>query len=74
MTTKLKKLIIVIEEDGTLNGNGFRIYLDGDKERLGSTKDDDLSPAEFWGKHLFRIVINSVKGAGALKSVNKLVN
>lgn len=63
---KHKKLMIVIEENGQQNGKGFNVYLDGDKERVGTIPKEDLSPAEFWGSKLFEIVLNVMRQTGAV--------
>lgn len=57
---KNKKVMIVIEENGKQGGKGFNVYLDGDIDNLNTTKDDDLSPAEFWGKKLFQICAHTI--------------
>lgn len=68
-----RKLMIVIEEDGTNGGKGFRVYMAGDKERLQKgTPEDQLSPAEFWGLKLFQICVNAINKAGALQTVTSM--
>lgn len=69
--SKLRKVMIVVEETGANDGRGFNVYLAGDKERINSVEDVDLSPAEFWGKRLFQICIDACIKAGAVKSVDK---
>lgn len=67
---KLRKIMIVIEETGTDGGQGFNVYLLGDKERFGdkTLKAKDLSPAEFWGSKLFNICIDALKQAGVVQT------
>lgn len=65
-----KKLMIVIEETGEESGKGFKIYLDGDKQRIGKIDSDKLSPAEFWGNALFGVVIEKMAKVNAIKIIN----
>lgn len=66
-----RRIEIVIEETGEENGKGFNVYLSGDKERIGKVKEDDMSPAEFWGSKLFLICTNALKQSGAVAKVHK---
>lgn len=64
----MKKVMIVIEETGEENGKGFNVKLEGDTENiLNGTHNDDLGPAEFWGKQLFRICGQVLKNVGVMK-------
>lgn len=69
--TGRKLMIVIQEEDG---GNGFNVYLSGDKERIGRIPDSELGPAEFWGSRLFRICGQAIQQSGALKSVTQTGN
>lgn len=65
-----RELRIVIRENGKHNGKGFDVFLDGDIERIGTfEKEDDMSPAEFWGSRLFGIVRDVLADVGAIKTV-----
>lgn len=66
---KRRKVLIVIEETGEYDGMGFNCYLSGDIERLNKTNQRDLSPAEYWGLHLFRICGDVLKQTGASKKI-----
>lgn len=68
---KLKKISITIEEDGTANGKGFKVYMEGDKEEIKGKKEDELSPAEFWASKLFMICAHALKQSGAAQSETK---
>lgn len=67
---KLRKLMIVIEETGSDGGKGFNVYMAGDKERIGKIDYDQMSPAEFWGSKLFSIVVDVIRRAGAVKTID----
>lgn len=68
MSEKRKRLIIVIEEDGSQDGKSFNVYLDGDKERIGMIPDKDLSPAEWWGGRLFQVCVDSMRASGCVQN------
>lgn len=69
--TKLRKLMIIIEETGADRGSAFNVYLSGDVERLKELDYDLLSPAEFWGSKLFGICIDTLQNAGVIKNKTK---
>jgi len=66
---KLKKVMIIIEETGSDGGAGFNVYLGGDKGRIHKLPNDQLSPAEFWGKKLFEICCHALGQTGVVKSM-----
>lgn len=62
------KLMIVVEDTGGIN---FKIYLTGDKARLGVVAPDELTPAEYWANELFQIcvgLVNATNGDDMLHS------
>ena len=65
----MKKLMIVIQETGEHNGKGYNVTLEGDTERLNATPNDQLSPAEFWGKKLFQVCVQVLKDVGAVDNI-----
>ena len=67
----LKKISIVIEEDGSSDGKGFKVYLDGDKHEMKGKKEDEMSPAEFWASKLFMICAHALRTTGAKKTETK---
>ena len=67
---KLRKISLVIEDTGEHEGKGFKFYMEGDKERLSSLADDDLGPAEFYGKHLF-VICTGILNKGPVAALIK---
>jgi hypothetical protein len=69
--TALQKISIVFEETGvdTAEGKRFNVYLHGHTRNLNNTKEDDLSPAEFWASRCFAIVGDVLKKTGAVEKV-----
>lgn len=66
---KLRTLKIVIRETGKDSGEGFEVFLEGDKERIPTIAEDRMSPAEYWGCALFDICVERLKSAGAVKTM-----
>lgn len=64
----MKKIMIVIEENGQDNGKGFSFYMEGDTEGLATMPEDDMSPAQFYGLKLFEVCRDSLREAGVIKS------
>jgi hypothetical protein len=61
-----KKILIVVEE--AIDGNGFNVYMDGDKERISAGIETALmTPAEFWGSKLFGICVMALRQHGAVQ-------
>ncbi len=65
-----RKLMIVVEENGDNDGKGFNVHLEGDKERLGTVPESELTAAEFWGGKLFNVCIGVLSQSGAVKTVD----
>lgn len=64
----VRTIKLVIKENGENNGKGFNFFIEGDTERLDKgLKDDDLSPAEFWGGSLFVVCLDILKKVGVAK-------
>jgi hypothetical protein len=61
-----RTLKIVISENGENNGNGFGVFLEGDKERIGSVPTKKLSPAEYWATRLFGACMRELQEAGVI--------
>lgn len=68
---KLRKLMIVIEETEESPGKSFNVYLDGDKERIGTVQESEMSAAEFWGSKLFISCCAIMSQTGVVKTVKK---
>lgn len=68
---KLKTIMIVIEETGTADGQGFNVYLAGDKERIDQVDPKKYGPAEFWASKLFRICCNVLMETGVVQTMGK---
>lgn len=69
----MKKVMIVFEEteaaDLVKDGRpGFKVYMDGDIQRIGKTDVNSLTAAEFWGLRCFQIVADTMKKAGSIKT------
>lgn len=69
---KKRKVLLIIEDTGEHEGDGFRFYMGGDKERLnGTLTAEELGPAEFWGSALFNVCVQTLNAAGALNPGSK---
>lgn len=71
----MKKVMIVFEETDSNDvnkGQGFNVYLAGEKDRIGKIPTDQLSAAEYWAYHCFQIVIGAINRTGAVKSVRPM--
>lgn len=68
---KLKRTMIVIQENGEHGGKGYNVTFEGDTDRIGTVPDEDLTPAEFYGSKLFQICTNVLNDIGAVKNVFK---
>jgi hypothetical protein len=60
--------MIVIEENGSNNGNGFDVYMAGDMQRIPLVSESEMTPAEFWGSRLFVVCMNVLQQSGVVKS------
>lgn len=66
---KKKKVMITIEEDKSPDGKEiFKIYLDGDADRIGKIPNDQLKPFEYFGGALYNICIGSLQQSGYIPS------
>lgn len=67
-----RKVMIVVEETGEVMPNGdkkFIVHMTGHIERIGKIPDEQLSAAEFWGSHFFRIIQNVMIQTGVAKEI-----
>jgi hypothetical protein len=65
-----RKILIVIEEDGSHEGAGFKLYMEGDKDRIGRIPSEEYSAAEFWGLAIWQLACHAVTKAKAVHSVS----
>lgn len=66
LISKRRKLTIVFEENGSNDGKGFNVSMQGDCERVGHLPNEQLQPAEFWGGMVFTVAIGMLKKAGII--------
>lgn len=69
---KNRTVMIVFQDTNEHNGNGFKVFLSGDIERLRHLENEDLSGAEYWGKQLFKVVSDIIQKAGVVRSTEPL--
>lgn len=70
---KKRKILLVVEDTGQYDGDGFVFYMAGDKERLdkGLMEPEKMCPAEFWGMKLFSVCVGALNESNALDDISK---
>lgn len=67
MSEKKRLVMIVLEET---EGNSFKLYLEGDVERINA-KEKDLSAVEIWGQKLFGVCVALMQKTQVIKNMQK---